>query len=53
MANVKVEHIKSFISTTIEYFETMLMTGLKPGKIRLKDNINLTVDISGIIGLSG
>lgn len=53
MANVKVEHINPFISATIESFKTMVGTAVVPGKIKLKDNKNLTHDISGIIGLSG
>ena len=53
MANVKVEHINPFISATIESFKTMVATELTPGKVKLKDNKDLTHDISGIIGLSG
>lgn len=53
MANVKVEHINPFIAATIESFKTMVGTAVVPGKIKLKDNNNLTHDISGIIGLSG
>jgi len=48
-----VAYANPFIVSTIETFKKMLNIEGKTGKIALKNNVNYTYDVSGVIGLSG
>jgi chemotaxis protein CheX len=50
---VKVEYINPFISAAVEVFSTMLKCQIKRGKLSLSTGNQPTLDISGVVGLSG
>lgn len=50
---IKTEHLNPFIKSTIETFSTMVGMKAVAGRIRVKDRLTLSYDVSGIVGLSG
>jgi chemotaxis protein CheX len=50
---VKAEYINPFISSAVEVFSTMLDCEITRGKLSLSTGHQPTLDISGVVGLSG
>lgn len=50
---MKAEHVKPFVLSTYEVFESMLGCTAKAGKVRKSSNDQESLDLIGIIGLSG
>jgi chemotaxis protein CheX len=50
---VKVEWINPFLKATLETFQSMVGTTVKPSKPQLLSKENNLKDVSGVIGLSG
>ena len=50
---MKADHINPFIISTYEVFESMLECDIKAGEIRLQTDDQTSLDLIGIIGLSG
>ena len=50
---MKAEYINPFISAAVDVFATMMQCDLTRGKLAIGNGAQPTMDISGIIGLSG
>ena len=50
---MKAEYINPFVSAAVDVFSTMLQCELTRGKLTIGNGSQPTMDISGVIGLSG